>query len=162
MSEDVNASTTPTGSPEPNGLATIESEPGTNTAPDVEAPKETTPDAEQEPKGRKNEAARYRVRLREVEAQLQEHAATIESLEKQLVSYFSTLPKTEALWAGGVEIDELRDEQGNISRELVAAADQRVREQFGIGHRSLPKPDPAQGRGGGAKPGKGFSSAFKL
>lgn len=159
------------GSPDAVGAVATQTLPSSNSTPDISASAEPTsneaaegnnaPNEEQtSPKEkRQNEAARYRTKLRYAEQLLGQHAATIETLEKQLVEHYSGLPKTEAIWAAGVSLDELRDEHGNISRELVAAADSRVRERFAI--RSLPKPDPAQGRGGAATKA-GFSDAFKL
>jgi len=149
--------------------------PGTETTPDVakgvetrsndadepNAATEVAPTSPKEKRG-SNEAAKWRTKLREAEAQLNEYASRIETLERELVSHYSSLEKVEALWAANVSLDELRNSDGIIDPELVAAADARVREQFGIVERRLPKPDPAQGRGGTFKPKNGFSSAFRL
>jgi len=157
-----------------NPVGATQTLPGTETTPDVakgvetrsnnaDEPNATTDVAPTSPKEkRQNEAAKWRTRLRETEAQLAEYATKIEALERQLVEHYSGLPKPAALWAGGITLNDLKDEQGIISRDKVVEADARVKEELGIVGHGLPKPDPAQGRGGSTKPANSFAGAFRL
>lgn len=79
------------------------------------------------------EAARYRRRLREAEAQRDQLAATVEALQRAAVERLAQADGLEpaALWAG-TELAGLLTDDGTVDAAKVSEAVDRVREQFGI------------------------------
>lgn len=72
------------------------------------------------------EAAKYRTRLRDTEAERDTLQEQLTAARKQIVESMSGLHRPEALWAAGVDLDALIDDEGRINptavREAVAAA----------------------------------------
>ncbi|MGD9619821.1 MAG: hypothetical protein AB7G47_04630 [Mycolicibacterium sp.] len=98
-------------------------------------PPEGTPDAEDTPDGKASkEAAKYRHQLRATEAERDDLAARLESVQRsQVESEVSRLGvKPEALWAAGVELGDLLTEDGTVDPNAVADKVAGVREKFGI------------------------------
>ncbi|MHA7652957.1 hypothetical protein ACX9NE_25330 [Mycobacterium sp. ML4] len=84
--------------------------------------------------GSGREAAKYRRRLREAEAQRDELAARVESLQRAEVERLATAGRLQpaALWASGVELADLLTDDGTVNASKVSAAIEASREQLGI------------------------------
>jgi hypothetical protein len=99
------------------------------------------------------EAARYRRRLREAEAERDTLKATVESLQRAEVERQATADglRPAALWAGGAELAGLLGDDGAVDGSKVSAAVAAAREQLGI-----PKPahNTREGRHVGRPAGK--------
>jgi|GEM_PF-4010641 len=100
------------------------------------------------------EAARYRTKLRETEAELERVNALLtvirrqvaEDIAKQGTSNSRGLPKPDLMWLLGVKVEDLLDESGRVDPSLVGNAVDGVRETTGINN---PQPyiDRSQGKG---------------
>jgi hypothetical protein len=115
---------------------TLETQPPAEPTPDDIGDDETPIDETAEPainKARKD-AARYRERLRESEAQTETHAATIDQLRRQIVDGMTEAAgvKPTALWAAGTELSSLLNDEGNIDPERVEQALLTARKSLGI------------------------------
>lgn len=86
------------------------------------------------------EAAKYRRRLRDVEAERDTLKATVESLQRAEVDRLATDAglRPAALWANGAEVGELLGDDGTVDQGKVAAAISAARETLGI----APPPPP--------------------
>jgi len=102
---------------------------------------DTEPQADQEqaepagasPSGK--EAAKYRRRLREVEAERDRLAAQVEAIQRAEIERLSLAEhrvRGEALWAAGYTAGDLVDDDGRPDVSKVAAAANEVAERFGI------------------------------
>lgn len=82
---------------------------------------------------RNDEAARFRIRLRDTEAQRDQLAANAESLQRQSVEDLlaGTNVKPAALWKV-TDLDALVGDDGLVDENQVAAAVATAREHFGI------------------------------
>lgn len=80
------------------------------------------------------EAARYRRRLRDAEAERDTLKATVESLQRAEVDRLATDAglRPAALWANGAEVGELLNDDGTVDQVKVAAAIAAARETLGI------------------------------
>lgn len=80
------------------------------------------------------EAARYRRRLRDAEAERDTLKATVESLQRAEVDRLATDAglRPAALWANGAEVGELLGDDGTVDAARVSAAISAAREQLGI------------------------------
>ncbi|ULE32175.1 hypothetical protein [Mycobacterium sp. IDR2000157661] len=85
------------------------------------------------------EAAKYRRRLRDVEAERDTLKATVAALQRAEVARLAADAglRPAALWASGPELADLLGEDGTVNADAVAAAVAVAREQLGI-----PKPRP--------------------
>lgn len=85
------------------------------------------------------EAARYRRRLRDAEAERDALKATVQSLQRAEVDRLATDAglRPAALWANGAEVGELLADDGTVDAARVAAAISAARETLGI-----PNPPP--------------------
>ncbi|WP_137875248.1 hypothetical protein [Rhodococcus sp. Q] len=86
-----------------------------------------------EPNGNR-EAAKYRRRLRETEAERDTLTQRVEALQRAEVDRIATAAKLkpEALWASGAELPALLTDTGTVDAELVAAAIATARTTLGI------------------------------
>lgn len=84
--------------------------------------------------GGNKEAAKYRTRLREAEAERDRLAQRLEALQRSTVETIAGkhLEKPNALWAAGTELANLLDKDGNIDAEKVEAAALTAREDLGL------------------------------
>lgn len=117
---------------EPTAAAPEPTEPDTTSE-----PTETTPESADTAPGDKaaREAAKYRRRLREVEAERDRLAEQVETLLRDEIgrlSYDKYYVKAEALWAGGYKVSDLISDDGRPDESKVAAAAADVAERFGI------------------------------
>lgn len=98
-------------------------------------PAEAPTDDQPQPENKAGkEAAKYRTRLRETEAERDALAEKVTALRRAAVDDRVKAHKvpTEGFWASGVTLEELLDEDGNLDDEKVkAAADQAV-EKLGL------------------------------
>ncbi|HPY26005.1 MAG TPA: hypothetical protein PLK19_16980 [Mycobacterium sp.] len=99
-------------------------------------PAEATAEAEQpddttEQESPNSEAAKYRKRLREAEAERDTLAQRLEAVQRQQVEALLGGVKPEALWAV-TELAALLTEDGSIDADKVTAAIDAAREKFGI------------------------------
>jgi len=127
----------------------------TDTTPPEEAGAEVPEEAGAEPtpeetgKGANAEAARYRTRLRETEAErdgISERLVGYQRREAERIAG-ATLSRPADLWLDGVDPSELLDDDGQLDPEKVTAAVAGVldgRPQLEAG-RVRPRPDHAQG-----------------
>lgn len=119
---------------------------------------DTTPEPTETTPGDKaaREAAKYRRRLREVEAERDRLAEQVQALQRaeiERLSYDEHRVKGAALWAGGYQVADLIGEDGRPDEAKVAAAAKDVAERFGIDQRGgvyVPAegktpPDPLRG-----------------
>lgn len=108
------------------------------TEPDTPESTEATPEdkAEATPGDKAaREAAKYRRRLREVEAERDRLAAQVEDLLRAEIERLSVTEhhiKAAALWAAGYTVADLVGEDGRPDESKVAAAAADVAERFGI------------------------------
>lgn len=120
------------------------------TTPEVPVEDETPPAEQDEgqetragsPEAR--EAAKYRKRLREVEAENTALKEQLTALRRAEVERLTGLPKPAALWAAGTELEDLLDDAGVVDPAKVAAAVEVARETLGM---TLPPAPSAWGQG---------------
>lgn len=117
-------------------------------------PQETTdaPTGEQEPQEQEKpagnraarEAAKYRNELRAAEAKLAAMQETIDTAQRREVEQLATqeqlVHKPAALWKLGLELDDLRDETGNIDPDKARAGVKQIRMDFGLEGYKPPRP----------------------
>lgn len=137
--------------PEAGQPATSAVDPSTTTDP-PEVEEQPTEPTDESKAGR--EAARYRTQLREAEGQRDTALASLKAARQQLVEGSKTgLQKPDALWAAGVDVDTLFDDDGRMDPEKVKATVAEQIERLGLAQepfwrrRGLPAPDPTQGVG---------------
>jgi hypothetical protein len=84
--------------------------------------------------GGNREAARYRRRLREVEAERDALTARVETMQRTEAERLASkhLAKGAALWIGDTQLADLLDDDGNVDASKVADRAQYVREEFGL------------------------------
>ena len=108
---------------------------------------------------RNNEAKRYRLRLRETEAerdklteQIAGHEQTIRALQRRLIetAAATTLRDPADLWRyDNLEVTDLLDDQGIPDPEkIIAAVDNMTAQRRHLERPRTPKPDRKQGAGG--------------
>ncbi len=81
------------------------------------------------------EAAKYRRRLRDTEAERDQLAQRVESMQRTEVERLAAvalLKEPRALWAAGTELADLLAEDGTVDPEKVTAAIKHTREHLGI------------------------------
>jgi division protein CdvB (Snf7/Vps24/ESCRT-III family) len=93
------------------------------------------------------EAKRYRLRLRETEAKLEAATARLESLERAEVERIAAelgLVKPQAIWAAGLDLNTLHDDEGNIDTELAHELVKSTADEFGLAAHPVIQTNPAQ------------------
>lgn len=80
------------------------------------------------------EAAKYRTRLREVEKERDTLSERVTALQRAEIERIAgtKLEKPAGLWASGVELADLLDENGDVDVEKVTAAAETAQEQLGL------------------------------
>lgn len=109
------------------------------------------------------EAARYRRRLRETEAERDTLAARVEALQRAAVEREASgaLARPEALWAAGVDLAGLLTDEGTVDAAKVAQAVEDARDRLGLAPAvRTPRADPTQGGRGGIEVAPRFEDAF--
>ncbi|KUI37594.1 hypothetical protein AU195_18270 [Mycobacterium sp. IS-1496] len=98
-------------------------------------PLEPPDDSESDESGNGNrEAAKYRRRLRDTEAERDTLAARLEGMQRAEAERQAgeLLTKGAALWAGGTTVSDLLNEHGELDSGKIQARAAEIREQFGI------------------------------
>ncbi|WP_255783414.1 hypothetical protein [Mycobacteroides abscessus] len=151
--------TTDTTAPDTSTATTTDEETGDDTdTSDVDTAEDTTTedDADSDDSGDKSgrEAAKYRRRLRETEAQRDTLAAQLSALRQGVIDDIAASAGVDPklLAANGYELSSFLDEDGKIIRAKVDEAIQATVTAFRISTSSRPAPDPAFGRGGHVEP----------
>lgn len=106
------------------------------------------------------EAAKYRRRLRDTEAERDALAATVDTLRRQIIeAALDRSPITaEAFWAGGTDVADLLDNTGAVDVDRVAEVAAEVAARFGVKRQAM---DLGQGaRGSGHAAGKGWADVL--
>lgn len=85
---------------------------------------DTEPQVEEETKSGNREAAKYRTKLREVEAELETSRGRLVAQQQAHVELMAgrMLDKPEVLWTTGVEVDALLDDDGMIDQGKLVEA----------------------------------------
>lgn len=109
------------------------------------------------------EAARYRTQLRAAETERDSLAATLRTARQEMVEGVVELQKPDALWAAGVDVDDLFDDQGRMDRDKIRAAVTEQSDRLGLAKvRRPPRPDRSQGLGhSDSGSGEGWGNAIK-
>ncbi|MCP9272775.1 hypothetical protein [Mycolicibacterium arenosum] len=116
----------------------VTTEPGTPVdGPDgpVEAPEaDESLDGAEEQDGGNREAAKYRRRLRDAEAERDTLRTRLETLQRTEAERLAGrhLAKGAALWVGGTELAELLDANGDVDPAKVTERAQHVRDEYGV------------------------------
>lgn len=126
--------------PDPAGTQAEPTEAAPEPTDTTSEPTESPPESADTTPGDKaaREAAKYRRKLREVEAERDRLAEQVESLQRaeiERLSYAEHRVKGAALWAGGYKVSDLIGEDGRPDESKVAAAAADVAERFGIDQR---------------------------
>lgn len=128
-------------------MSQTEPEPG-NQDPD-QTPADTTPGEDAPAVSPNAEAARYRSRLRETETERDTLQARLETMQRAEVERLAArLVEPSAIWAGGVTLADLLDDDGNLDPAKATAAIDQATSRLGLAVKpTTPRPDPAQGGG---------------
>lgn len=120
-------------------------------------------DQEQQQETPAREAAKYRTQLRAAESERDGLSTSLRTVRQQLVEGVAELAKPEALWAAGVNVDDLFGEDGRMDPDKVKAAVAEQIERLGLAKpRRFPRPDPTQGMGGHlGGSGEGWGDAIR-
>lgn len=112
--------------PEPS----VEAPDGTVEAPEADAPTEDGDDDH----GGNREAAKYRRRLRDVEAERDGLLARLETMQRTEAERLAAkhLAKGAALWIGETSLADVLDADGNVDPVKVANRAQTVRDEYGV------------------------------
>lgn len=135
--------------------------------PEPAEPQTQPPEAETEEEISKpgKEAARYRVRLRETEAERDQLRALVETFQRSDAerAVADILHRPAGLWAAGTRLADLLDDQGRVDPDKAVAAAKAALEQVGLApkRRRTPAPDPSQGRGSTPATGSAWKEAFR-
>lgn len=130
---------------------------GPNADPAVDHPGPAAGAADRPPISPNREAARYRRQLRQTESErdtLRERLTALQRAEVERLAGTTgaKLAAPSAIWADGVQLDDLLDQDGRVDPERVTAAAEQAAERLGLARRTptRPRPDPSQGpRGSG-------------
>lgn len=98
------------------------------------------------------EAAKYRVRLRETEGERDALATRLQTAQRREVERIAEqhgrLARPAALWAGGTDLADLLDDEGNVDPDRVASTCDQVATDLGLTR--TPRPNRAQREEGAA------------
>lgn len=115
------------------------SDPTENPEPvDPEAPDPTTGDTGEEPQEDterpSNREARYRRQLRDTEAERDTIAGQLEAMRRGEVERLAgqTIAQGSALWATGIQLEDLLDDSGTVDAAAVADAAKQASETLGL------------------------------
>ncbi|BBZ60142.1 hypothetical protein [Mycolicibacterium monacense] len=132
-----------------------------NASPEQTAEPEPDDDQDDNPNRRE---ARYRLQLREVQAERDQLRGTVEALQRAEVERIAgqQLQKPQAIWAADVKLAGLLDEDGRVDPAKVTEAADVASQALGLAPvRRAPRPDRSQGRDRTAPVGDAWEQAFK-
>ncbi|WP_137149464.1 hypothetical protein [Mycolicibacterium sp. CR10] len=123
-----------------NREASDSTEDASNDHPDLAGDRPLSPaegDDQDDEHGGNREAAKYRRRLRDTEAERDTLATLLEDMQRTEAERQAgeVLAKGAALWVGGTTLADLLDDDGHLDPDKIRACAEEVREQYGI-----PKP----------------------
>lgn len=125
------------------------------------SPATQTPETTEAPEQGSKREARYRRELRATETERDTLRAQVESLQRAEAERMSGLEKGAALWATGVTVADLLDDDGQLDPERVAQAAQGAQETLGARPTGTPRPDLSQGGNGvPMQAGDAWANAF--
>lgn len=146
---------------------------GETPQPEDNTPESTTPDQHTDldnletPEPQSKREARYRVQLRETEAERDTLAARVETMQRAEVERLAAdvIAKPDALWASDTTLADLLDDDGQVDRDKVAAAAHAAKEKLGleIGEAARKKRGPVvprEGTGTGQSSHNAWKEAF--
>lgn len=86
-------------------------------------------------KGSNREAAKYRRKLRDAEAERDALATRLETLQRAEAERLASkhLAKGAALWVGGTALADVLDDDGDVDPAKVTERAQHVRDEYGVG-----------------------------
>ncbi|YAL82849.1 hypothetical protein ACMYYO_13140 [Dermacoccaceae bacterium W4C1] len=127
-----------------------EAQPTKATEPEKDAVEQDSPEADDEGQKLGREAARYRVRLREAEAERDALAERLEAAHRREAESIAGGPqgrlgKPAALWVGGVSVADLLSDDGVVDPQKVAAEVERVASELGLPRTPQPMYVPNEG-----------------
>jgi hypothetical protein len=123
--------------------------------PTPDTPPQTPVDAPED-----REAAKYRRRLRDAEAERDGLREQLTAVRRQAAEDASGLAKPASLWLAGVEVDSLFDAAGRLDPVRLTEAVKTATAALGLAQAPrTPKPDPSQGKGA-SRPRDQFATAF--
>ncbi|MFC0359523.1 hypothetical protein ACFFHC_06915 [Kytococcus schroeteri] len=108
------------------------------------------------------EAAKYRRKLRDAEAERDALAGRVEALQRAEAERMAAehMSKPNALWAAGTDLADLLNEDGTVDAERVSQAASKAISALGlVPVRRAPKPDAAQGV---SAPVRGLGAAHQM
>lgn len=128
-------------------------------------------DAEQKPdnaddaddKSGNAEAAKYRRRLRDTEAERDTLRSQVETLQRSIAEDIANRAgiNGKALWANGTALADLIGEDGTVMSERVGAAVETAITDLGLAPRRRPAPNRQQGTPAGVPPATTWNDAIK-
>lgn len=115
-----------------------------------ETPQASEADEQQDDKTKAGrEAAKYRTRLRDTEAERDALREQLTALRRQVVEDASGLAKPSALWLSDLDANTLFSDDGRVDTGAMTTALARVADDMGLQQAPrTPRPDPSQGGGG--------------
>ena len=143
--------------------------PEDSTAPETDTPttEGTEPEGTESPEPQSKREARYRLQLRETEAERDTLAARVETMQRAEVERLAAdvIAKPDALWASDTTLADLLDDDGQVDRDKVAAAAHAAKEKLGleIGEAARKKRGPVvprEGTGTGHSSHNAWKDAF--
>lgn len=129
----------------------------------TEATEAPTDDQPQPENKAGKEAAKYRTRLRETEAERDALVEKVTALRRAAVDDRVKAHKVpvDGFWASGVQLEDLMDEDGNLDDEKVKAAADTAVETLGLERVGVRGPYvPSEGRTTNPRPSQSWESAF--
>lgn len=104
----------------------------TETTTETTEPAEST--TEEQPQSSNREAAGYRVKLRDTEAERDTLRTRVESMQRAEVERIAgtRIDKASAVWASGVQLGDLLDEDGNVDQQKVTDATLAAKDSLGL------------------------------
>ncbi|NYI78709.1 hypothetical protein [Nocardioides panzhihuensis] len=145
------------GTPEPTPAPETPTDPPEGSTGPQEEPEETAEDGNRE-------AAKYRRRLRDTEADRDRLASQVEALQRTEINRLAVAEgiKAEALWASGATLAELLADDGNVDPAKVTKAAKAAVEILGLNQRRGLRV-PLEGRNTGTPKlqERTFADAFK-
>lgn len=118
-----------------------------NTTPEAEQPEDQA--ATEQPESRAaRDAAKYRTRLRETEAERDALAEQVTALRRAAVEDRLAAQHVPAagFWASGVQLEQLLGDDGRIDDEAIKAAADRAVSELGLERGGHMRPVPSEGR----------------
>lgn len=117
--------------------STTESDQTADGSPPQDPATEVQPEPDSQPEGTEPQSkreARYRVQLRETEAERDTLAGLLETLQRTEAERLAAdvIHKPDALWAADINLTDLLDDTGLVSPDKVKAAAHAAKEKLGL------------------------------